>query len=668
MNTPPGLIAAACALWGAQTGYWIVAAAAAAALEAPRLLALRWNVGQAHFNRLADFCSALIIAAGVYLYATYGNPRALLLLFQWLPVLVLPIALAQAWGTLRAVDVAAFVWTLRRGPAEERFAFNLGYPCLAAWVIGASAANVRGPLFYAGLAAVVAWALWSVRPRRYPVALWLALLAATAGSGYGLQHGLHRLQAWIEEVVPEWIAAGGSRTDPYRSRTDIGHIGRLKQDDAIVLRLRADGDVTPPLLLHRASYNTYIGRTWSVRNAPLLARLSDGGARWQLAREATPAARVVVFDHSPRGNPVLSLPRGTVELRGLEAPGLLVNRLGTVQAERAPGYFSYIAQLAPAAGIAEAPGEEDLQIPPAERALFAAVAGRLNLAGRPAGEVAAAVKRYFAGEFGYSLYRDRGADGASPLADFMLRTRAGHCEYFATATVLLLRVAGVPARYATGFSAQEFSRLENAWIVRVRHAHAWASAWVDGRWVDVDTTPAAWAGIEAEGAAWWSPLADLASWLRFRLAQFGSGADEEARTTAVVIGAAFLIGLWFAWRLYRQRRLMVFGRKAADTAPASSAPGADSELYLVERALAKAGLGREAAETVNAWLARIEAKLPASLGAADLREIASLHYRHRFDPDGLPAPERERLRRLSLACLKTGRREPDPAESGSRKS
>jgi len=230
MNTPPGLLAAACALWGVQTGYWLVAAAAAAVLEAPRFAALRWNVGQAHFNRLSDFCSVLVVVVGGYLYFTFGNPRALMLLFQWLPLLLLPLAAAQAWGNLREVDVAAFVWTLRKGGSDEHYALNLGYPCLAVWIVAAAATYTPGPSFYAGLAALVAWALWSARPRRYPVVLWFVLLAATAGAGYGVQHGLHRTQAWLEEVVPEWIGASGSRTDPYRSSTDLGHIGELKQE------------------------------------------------------------------------------------------------------------------------------------------------------------------------------------------------------------------------------------------------------------------------------------------------------------------------------------------------------------------------------------------------------------------------------------------------------
>ena len=38
-----------------------------------------------------------------------------------------------------------------------------------------------------------------------------------------------------------------------------------------------------------------------------------------------------------------------------------------------------------------------------------------------------------------------------PLADFLLKTRAGHCEYFASGMVVLLRSLGIPARMANGF-------------------------------------------------------------------------------------------------------------------------------------------------------------------------------------------------------------------------
>jgi hypothetical protein len=653
MNTAPGLLAAACALWGVQTGYWLIAAAAAAVLEAPRLVALRWNVEQAHFNRLSDFCSALVAAAGVYLYFSYGNPRALMLLFQWLPLLLLPLAAAQAWGNLRQVDIAAFVWTMRRSPDPDRYAINMAYPYLAVWILAAASAYTGGPAFYAGLAAIAAWALWAARPRRYPLPLWVALIVVAAGAGYGLQERLFRFQSWMEEVIPEWINASGSRTDPYRSRTDLGTIGALKQDDAIVLRVRVEGDPGSPLLLHRATYNSYHGRTWSARNAPLVPRLPDERARWVLAKGAAPVARVTVFDYSPRGNPVLSLPRGTRELLGLEALGIKLNGLGTVQAEAAPGFVTYVAAVDPDATTERLPDEDDTWLPQDERNLFEGIVQRLGIAGQPADKAVDAVKRYLADGFGYSLYLERPAGAASALADFLLRTRAGHCEYFATATVLLLRAAGVPARYATGFSVQEYSHLEDAYVVRVRHAHAWARASVDGRWMDVDTTPGTWAGIEAQGAAWWSPLGDLWSWLRFRLSQLG-GARDEDRTAAVVIVVSLLVGLWFGWRLYRQRRLMMFGKREGEPARHLPVQGADSEFYRVERELSGAGRGRAAGETVMAWLARIEATLPPGFPPETLREIVALHYRYRFDPAGLPSPERARLRELSLGCLRAG--------------
>jgi hypothetical protein len=648
MATPPGLLAAACALWAMQTGYWLVAACAALALEAPRLAALRWNISQAHFNRLSDFCSVLIVATAGYLYVTFGNPRALMLLFQWLPVLLLPLALAQAWGTLREVGVAAFIWTLRKGDSGRYPALNLGYPCLAIWVIAAAASNARGPEFFAGLAVLVAWSLWSARPRRSSVIVWAMLVSVAAAGGYALQHGLQRTQAWIEDLVPEWLSASGSRTDPYRSRTDLGHIGSLKQDDAIVLRVRAPSR-PGALLLHRASYNAYFDGTWTARNAPLVARLPDDGTRWMLRAGPSATERVTVFDHSPRGNPVLSLPAGTVEL-GLEALSIKVNALGTVQADSPPGYFSYVAVVSPGAAIEADPTADDLRVPGQELVLFQGVARQAGIAGLAPGEAAGAVRRFFADGFGYSLYRASAPIGRTALADFLQRTRSGHCEYFAAATVLLLRAAGVPARYATGYSAQEYSRLEDAYIVRVRHAHAWARAHVDGRWVDLDTTPAIWAAVESENASWWSPIADLWSWVRFRLSQLAMGGEE--RTTMVVVAVALLIGLWFAWRLYHQRALMMFGGRGAGRAQAPGAPGSDSELYLLERQLERAGLGRSPGETVMAWLARIEAKLPAGCRGGDLREVAALHYRYRFDPAGLPAQEREQLRESALVLLK----------------
>jgi hypothetical protein len=55
---------------------------------------------------------------------------------------------------------------------------------------------------------------------------------------------------------------------------------------------------------------------------------------------------------------------------------------------------------------------------------------------------------------------------------------------------LLLRMGGVPARVASGFSPGGYSKRHRAWIVRDTDAHAWVEAWFDGSgWVTYDPTP-----------------------------------------------------------------------------------------------------------------------------------------------------------------------------------
>jgi hypothetical protein len=224
--------------------------------------------------------------------------------------------------------------------------------------------------------------------------------------------------------------------------------------------------------------------------------------------------------------------------------------------------------------------------------------------------------------------------------------QAGHCEYFATATVLLLRAAGIPARYAVGYAVSEWSPREGRYLVRARHAHSWAQAWVDGAWRDVDTTPPGWASMEASSAAPWERLTDLASWAFFVFSRWRWSDQDTAYVDYLGWLLVPLVG-FLAWRLYSRRRIT---RGTAGPAP-SPAPvarlGDDSELYLIEARLAALGLGRRPWEPVSRWLSRVRAAptegvAPEALSA--LAALVRLHYRYRFDPHGLDPAERETLR------------------------
>jgi hypothetical protein len=250
------------------------------------------------------------------------------------------------------------------------------------------------------------------------------------------------------------------------------------------------------------------------------------------------------------------------------------------------------------------------------------------------------VKAYFEREFTYSTYLSMSRPQGTPLADFLLVTRAGHCEYFATATTLLLRAAGVPARYATGYSVQEWSPLEDGYIARERHAHAWVRVWADDRWVDFDTTPPVWFTAEAQGAPLMQPLTDLWSWAAYRFARWRS--EEPAARTITALVLIVPLAAILIWRLLIQKPLATRRVSKAPVAVRRSQPGADSEFYQIEARLVRAGCARAPHEPLGNWLARI-GRERADITVAPLQDLLRFHYRYRFDPHGLSAPERRML-------------------------
>jgi transglutaminase-like putative cysteine protease len=92
----------------------------------------------------------------------------------------------------------------------------------------------------------------------------------------------------------------------------------------------------------------------------------------------------------------------------------------------------------------------------------------------------------------YTTDLKRSGDVLDPLDDFLFHQDAGHCEYFASATVILLRSAGVPTRYINGFLGGEWNDFGKHITVRENRAHSWAEAYVGTfGWTRVDATPVA---------------------------------------------------------------------------------------------------------------------------------------------------------------------------------
>ncbi len=78
-----------------------------------------------------------------------------------------------------------------------------------------------------------------------------------------------------------------------------------------------------------------------------------------------------------------------------------------------------------------------------------------------------------------------------PVDQFLFETREGFCEHFASAFVVLMRAAGIPARVVTGYQGGEYNTVGDYMVVRQRDAHAWAEVYDAQRgWYRVDPTAA----------------------------------------------------------------------------------------------------------------------------------------------------------------------------------
>ncbi len=253
----------------------------------------------------------------------------------------------------------------------------------------------------------------------------------------------------------------------------------------------------------------------------------------------------------------------------------------------------------------------------------------------------AAVRKFFREDFRYSLYLGDRRGGKS-LSDFLLDSRAGHCEYFATATTLLLRSLGVPARYVVGYSVQEFGAIDELYLVRKRHAHAWTQAYVDGAWVVVDTTPAIWAEAEAQNSGLLTPIYDRISWLWARFSEWRTGERED--TGGWVLGGALLVCVWIYLRLFRRPR----ASRAARSKRAAAETARESAYFVAERELARAGYPRRPGETPLAWLGRLASDRCPYISDA-LRALVDAHYQYAYQPGGnrpgLQAEMRELMER-----------------------
>lgn len=277
----------------------------------------------------------------------------------------------------------------------------------------------------------------------------------------------------------------------------------------------------------------------------------------------------------------------------------------------------------------------------------------------------AAVQDWLLANYEYSLDQplsDRVRSGElDPIEGFLLDTKAGHCEYFASAMALLLREVDVPTRNVNGFYGAHYNDLGGFWAVRQADAHSWVEVHFDTLgWVTFDPTPPE-GRTAGDGASWFPRLAEAIDALRNAYLEYvidfdlqsqieileRLGVEREGRRLQIdwrrlgpwLGGSAALLFVLVAWRRFARRRR-------------ASEPPEVAIYRKLLREQAKRGRARHDHESARAWAQRlIEAGAPE--GEALLR-FARRYDARRFDPRPASREELDELRRLASAAGRRG--------------
>lgn len=691
MKASPFLLFATLLFWGWQSGFLWVGAIMGGVLASARFIRLRWDLEQEDFRRIRNFCTLLGLALVVVAFAANQEGGGLTGLFhasameatrsvglsstaflRWLPMTFFLFVAAQLFSERETVPLSAISDFARRRRnktgAGERF-IDVSYPYFIVCLFAAGIhANQGTHTYFFGQAVLIVWALWSLRSRRFGLLAWLGTLMLVLGLAYAGHLGVSKVRQLMEGYNAQWLARFlHQKTDATLSVTSLGQIGELKLSPRIVIRLEPLNGSAPPEYLREASYRNYRSakQTWHAREShneftDLLPETN--GTTWVLLPGKTNTSAVSIACYLDgwskelgTADGLLPLPSGSSRLERVSTlvVALKENPNGAVLAA-GPGLLMFDARYGPGATIDAPPASTnyDLEVPANEVPALEKVIAELNLSEASDVQKLQAVQHFFASKFTYSTWQGRekqAGTNETVLGRFLLNSRSGHCEYFATATVLLLRQLNIPARYAVGYVVHEPSG--HGYVVRGRDAHAWCLAWDERNkvWIDFDTTPASWVAEEGKRASPLEWLADVSSWLGFQFAKLRWGQSNLRQYLLWALVPVLLLLLYqIIFRRGRQRRMSV---KARTSASAIAWPGLDSEFYHLEQKLSARGVPRQPSEPLYDWLVRVLADAKLADLSGPLQELLRLHYGHRFDPRGLNDQERAALTREAKRIL-----------------
>ena len=275
------------------------------------------------------------------------------------------------------------------------------------------------------------------------------------------------------------LLASGEKTltSGIAQNVELGKVGEIQQDNTVVMRVY--GDLPPNPYWRVAVFNRFTGTTW-------LKSYSQSEGRESYPQGVRLKYRVILSPTYDNFFPLLDYPLSILKIEGYG--GKAIRAFGGVYSgtRSINKPIRYVA-LSTLGRPDDPPTEDDLSVPDSLPSTIRNLAKRLSEGKKTSKEKVDSVVSFFREGFRYTLRLDE-FEG-HPLEHFLFRSRAGNCEFFASSTAVLLRMMGIPARLVGGFRGYIKNSFGDYYIVTNSMAHVWVEAFLDGKWIRVDTTP-----------------------------------------------------------------------------------------------------------------------------------------------------------------------------------
>ena len=576
-SPPRLLLGVSLMVWGALTHHGLFAITAALLVEGCHWLNWRWHFDLRGYSR-AWILSLMALAGTVGFHSlNLSGPAALLAFIEWLPMIFLPLMLAQQYGEASAVPTSVFSLIARQRLKRERrlgkvipdTRIQLGYPYFAITLL-ATAYSSPGMKqqwqYFAIMVALTGVAFYFAnRSKQRRVLPWVVMVVLISLSSMASSRGLVRLSAWVQNGG--FLSSEGSEP-PVEQITAIGRLGSLKLSRSIEWRLTVPDNKPAPERVMSLAYNHFVSNKWQPFDPDfqdydrsysdlltIAGKKNEGEFAFDTngfeANNNPDSSSYPIYLRGAINSNLKPIPvphSPSLFAKATEVDNIEQSKLGTIRVVNAdsvvdleiwPGNDSSLREADPTQRIRQSLNPQgynlhettSLSLPRnhyLSRRLLS-IAQELGLHDISDQDKIAQLRFHFQNNFRYTTHLKIADQKNNPaLLQFLTSHKEGHCEYFASATTLLLRAAGVPAHYVVGFAVREKSGRPGEYLLRGTHAHAWTRAylggtktiedqqqtitlkdgsektitiqrevWSGGEWTDVDLTPATWLAMDS---------------------------------------------------------------------------------------------------------------------------------------------------------------------------